>query len=152
MKLRYLGRTLASGALFYVIAAACSSDRGGDANGDGGVGSTIDALLDGVVDPVTEASAEEAEIVTEPCDKQGTAGGTTNVYAVHNYPQKTLQELSRIRVLAHNDPGYAATPNIANNIFNNQMTIPILRQGAVAVYCGAPNGLIYDNVTFILPK
>lgn len=158
MKLQHLGRTLVSGALFYVIAAACgSSDNVGSAAKDGGeldVVAAIDAIVDGVVDPVKDANADPLppDVATEQCDKQGTVGAATYLYAVHAYAGKTVQDLSAVRVVLHYSNGAAQAPTIGGTNYDNAVTIPVLRDGSAAVFCGSAGSLIYDKATFILPK
>lgn len=152
MRVRYVARTVASGAVFYVIAAACgSADSVGNA-ADGG--SIADALVDGVTHPVKEASAgpPPADVAVEKCDKTGTIGTLAAGFAVHDYPGKTVQDLTGLRVVAHFADGSPSRVLIGNSLYENGQSIAVLRDGQAAVFCGAAASQAqYDTVTFILP-
>jgi hypothetical protein len=152
MRLPTVVRTLGSGALFYVVMAACAaSDRGGGFTADGGgPASALDAFVDGVASPVGEASAQNAppDVATEPCNKKGTGDYAGYVYAVHEYPGKTIAELSAVRVVAH----YAKAAHIVEGAsFNHYATTALLRDGSAAITCGPASGPSIDSATFILP-
>ena len=52
----------------------------------------------------------------------------------------------------HAAPASAQKPTIGGAVFEHQVSIPLLRPGAAAVFCGHATGLSYDSATFILPK
>jgi hypothetical protein len=113
-------------------------------------GSLVDAIVDGVANPVSEASAAPLDVATEPCNKTGTVNGSSFVYAVHEYPGKTVQDLSALRVVSHFVSG-PQRPTIAGVAFEQQAGVPFLRDGFAAAFCGASGAPTYDSVTFILP-
>jgi hypothetical protein len=153
MRFAYVVRSFVSGAVVYVVAAACgASERVADVAGDGG-GAMVDALVDGIVDPVKEASADPtgADIAEERCDKTGTVGGATYAYAVHAYPGKSVRELSALRVVTF--AGSKSAPIVINGAsFDRGQASAALRDGEAAVFCGPTGAPSYESVTFILPR
>lgn len=145
-------RTLASGAVLYVVMAACgSSDRVSDVvAGDGGIvgsdGDVVDALVDALVNPVKEASAAEPpDVATEPCDKMLKYNNADWYVAEHAYPGKTAAELASVRVVF---------PTNALAGYGQQVTVgQFVKDGSAATICGpVSNGPPAFSYTFILPR
>lgn len=155
MRLVVAARSLGSGVLVYLVMAACgSSDSAVATMLDGGDGdAVIDALIDGVVSPEDEASAGPLppDVATEPCNKSGAIGPTGAVYAVHTYSGKTVNDLSAVRIVTHAAPS-SSKHTIEGATYEFGGGVPLLRDGAVAVFCGTTGASSYDSVTFILPQ
>ncbi len=144
--------------------AACGASDGvvasmGGDGGSGGVvdegGALVDAFVDALANPVGDAKAESLppDVATEQCNKTGTLGPTPSNFAVHDYPGKSVEELSAVRVIGH--IASVAKPSIGGNSYDHTTSVlnSSLRPGSVAVYCGATGGSqAYDTVTFVLPR
>ena len=156
-------RSLASGFVIYVAMAACGASDGvvasmGGDGGSGGVvdegGSFVDAFVDALANPVGDAKAEPLppDVATEQCNKTGTFGGNPSNFAVHDYPGKTVEELSAVRMVAHLASVQKAD---IGGVYDYSLTVlnASVRAGSVAVYCGAVGGnQAYDSVTFVMPR
>ena len=131
-----------------------SMQDGGGPLGDAFAGAA-DAFGDALVNPVNDAKADPLppDVATEPCDKTGTLGPTPSNFAVHDYPGKSVEDLSAVRVIGHIDA--VAKPSIGGNSYDHTTSVlnSSLRAGSVAVYCGATGGAqAYSSVTFVLPR
>jgi hypothetical protein len=154
-KLNEIGRALAAGALVYAVMAACGSKTAQDtaASGVGVDDASSDkgsngGWLDALTDPATEAHAAPPDVVTEPCNVTHPDAGPGFLWAVHAYPEKTVNELSAVRALAH-IPDLASSTSGSNLPGYSYHVAPVqLKDGSAAVYCGGN----YDSVTFILPN
>src|SRR5689334_23334037 len=105
MRLPIVLRSLISGFVLYVVAAACGAGEAALSTAiDGGeAGAIADAFVDTLVDsttnPVGEASADPLppDVVTEQCDKID----STTRYAVHTFAGKSVEDLSAVRAVCH---------------------------------------------------
>jgi hypothetical protein len=103
------------------------------------------------------------DVASEDCSHTTPAGVPTFVYAAHAYPGMSAAQLSQVRTIGHAaqtgvvSPGYrlpsypfAATEGFI--VVNNTGEVPTVyvRDGVVAVLCGAPAGPWFDSVTFTL--
>jgi hypothetical protein len=143
MRFAVVARSLVSGLVVYVLAAACgASEKAAMVADDGGdPGQVADAFVDELGRPVREASAEEADVAEEKCDKS--AGATA--FAVHAYPGKSVRDLARVVALVHRAAG---GDTIAGEPFPSIQMNAQIRAGAVAAQCYGPS----DTVTFALPR
>lgn len=168
MKLGHVVRTLAAGATFYVVMAACAAvernqgaepisfEESGASSGSSGQtssgsstssssgvtssSSTSGTIVDALTDPVSEAKADvlPPEISTDPCDK--THGAF--VYAEHAYPGISANELALVVAVVPTTSGPAG--------YTKQPTgLSWVRDGAVAVNCGAASSPTFTTVTFV---
>ena len=114
------------------------------------------SFVDAMTDPVPVADAQSLpvplDIANEACVKVVTpindAGAVSTIwYAEHLYPGKKMLELSAVRAIAHWPTGSFFAPG-----YDSTVTLPMVRDGAVAVSCGYESKTPqYDRVTFILP-
>lgn len=149
MRFAVVVRSLVSGIVVYVVAAACgASEKVAVVVGDGGgLDAVADVLVDDLGNPVGDAHAEPPppEVATEKCDKVLNYLGADTYFAVHEYPGQTAEELSAVRTLL---------PAGSPEGFKYQWAAPLVGDGRVAVNCGraAPGPQPTFAVTFVRPK
>jgi len=157
---------LLGSVVVYLVVAACGSGGGsggasggtaGGGGGEGGVGAGHDGapggpdeggLLDAITNPEHDAiAAPGATVVDEQCDKTFVANTQTQVYAEHAFPGKTKNDLAGVQAVVHYHPGvFSPPPGYADQVWG-----VLVKDGAVAVQCGAQSSPSLDGVTFILP-
>lgn len=160
MRISNVLRSLASGAVLYVVMAACGSSDSGGGSVDAGSGGLdgadiIDAMIDDLGNPVKDAKADPLppEVATEPCDKSGTlsVSPASYMFAVHDFPGRTVNDLANLRVVGHYGNA-GGKPMIAGPPYEYGGAVPSLRDGSATVNCGTSGALAYDSITFILPR
>jgi hypothetical protein len=161
MRMSQVGRTLAAGGLFYVVMAACGSSSHQSTGGPDGSGTSgsngevdgagaIDALIDSITNPVNEASAGPTEVVVEPCNKTAAIGASTFSVAIHDFPGKTMTELSLLHAVGHIVPAFQYT--MGAEVFDHGQLHVQLHGSKALVVCGTGGTNQYDSVTFYLPN
>lgn len=158
MKLYRILGTMASGAVVYVLAVACSGGGGGGGGaffdamsdvfgtGGGGGGGTGGWLADALGDPVSEAQAAPPEIKEAPCNVNL---GNGSMGAEVFFPGRTVNELSRAAALIHYQ-----SPQPTGYDFAKQGSFGV-KDGSVLVYCyNTSSGSSYfaDYVRVVLPS
>ena len=150
MKISSVLSALSSGALLYLVMAACSATTDTHApaasssadEGGASSGSVVDGMVGAVTNPVPTATAAPGDtgptVAVEQCDKTYVQNGITYRYAEHAYAGASVSDLALVRAyygIANNIPGYT-----------DAVTITFLKTGSVAVSCvqGA-------TVTFVKP-
>ncbi|HMR79615.1 MAG TPA: hypothetical protein PKD61_31120, partial [Polyangiaceae bacterium] len=83
------------------------------------------------------------------CSSSYYVGTQPRTFAEHAFPGKSVAELSAVHALVHqNTPAFVYTSNSGDTEFYDQRPGQMfLRDGSVAVMCGAPE----DKVTFVVP-
>jgi hypothetical protein len=161
MKIGHTTRTLLAGTTLYVVMAACSaSDRGGPSRNFGADGGPlgdahgiIDAFVDELAAPVSDAKAGPLapDVATETCNSTGTYQGAATSFAVHNYPGKTVEDLSAVRIFGQLTNGGASIGG--SSYADSPSPLTFIRPGSIAVYCGVVGGAAqFNTVTFVLPQ
>lgn len=158
MKLGTVGRSAGAGMVVYVVMAACSATEKGappglttkketptaDSSADTSTsGGMLDAFVDALANPVSDAKADIADfdVSTVNCDK--TSGNVR--YAEKDYPGISATELAHVAALVDGPTqisGYTKAPYPLSGV----------KDGAVAVVCGAASAPAITSVTFVRRK
>lgn len=129
----------------YVVVAACASNGVDPGRGGGSTTSDaralLDAIIDAVTDPVPDVRAAPLETYVEPCNKPYACGGSSCVYAEHQFAGKSVADLRTVVGMI----SVSANPPIPG--YTHVNTVVYLRDGAAAVQCGLASSPTY-NVTF----
>jgi hypothetical protein len=119
-----------------------------------GSGGTPRIFVDAMIDPVPEAAAlpTPPTIADEECAVRVPSGQTTYLYAEHQFLGKTRNELGAVQGIGHSplsaQIGGTPTPPGYDSALSS---LALIRDGAVAFYCGIAGAQTFDRVTFILP-
>lgn len=150
MKAKSSAQFLGGACAIYVAMAACgaSSDRSAssiDASARTGLGDS--SAIDALTNPVTEAAADPiVDVAQETCGP--IAGQATGIYAQHQYPGKTLTELTAVRVTIHyTATGGAGLPALG---YADYQVSAFIKDGAALAACPVDGAA--DYVTFTLAE
>jgi len=99
----------------------------------------------------TDATVREQTVVVAACDKVvSTVGGSILYYAEAEFPTKTIQELSAVRVVL-NYPSVIPASYYPLAGYVAKSSLADLKPGFAAAVCGSASSNKADSVTFILP-
>ncbi len=146
MRAALVARSLVSGIVVYLLAAACAaSDQVASAIADGG--SVADVLADVIATPVNDARAEPLgpEVVTERCDKRVVYVSQEYFAAVHAYPGKTAAQLALVGTLLEQ-------AGLPDGYSHQRWTAVFVKDGSVMVLCDVVAANKTQYAIFALPR